>query len=176
MTVFDNQEDRMAGKKYALLVLGALLIMNGCGPKPVVGTGKEVVISINDYKITRDEFENEFKASADGAIDTPESRQNFLNALIDRKLILQYAQKKGFDKERFFLETIEKFWEQSLLKITLDKKMLDIASKNLAASWEVQRAENAKKMNEWMIELRKGARITVHGSALENAAGPKGGR
>ena len=166
----------MAFKKVTLGVLAVFLFVSGCGPKPGAGTGNEVVVSINDYKITRDEFENEFKDSVYGVTDTAEARQNFLSALIDRKLLLQYAQKEGFDKETSFLQTIERFWEQSLLKIVLDKKMLEIASKNVAVGWEIQRAENAKKMNDWMIELRKGVRITVNGSVLKTAAGPKGGR
>ena len=69
-------------------------------------------------------YPKEFKDSVYGVIDTAESRQNFLSALIDRKLLLQYAQKEGFDKETSFLQTIERFWEQSLLKIVLDKKMI----------------------------------------------------
>ena len=166
----------MAFKKVTLGVLVAFLFVNGCGPKPGVGTGQEVAVSINDYKITRGEFEREFKNSVYGLTNTAESRQNFLNTLIDRQLLLQYAQKEGFDKERAFLDTIERFWEQSLLKIVLDKKMLEIASKNLATGWEIQRAEDAKQMNNWMSELRKGARIKVNEDALKNAAGPKGGR
>jgi SurA N-terminal domain len=166
----------MAFKKMILGMLVAFMFVSGCGPRSGTGTGGEVVISINDYKITRAEFESEFKDSAYGAVDTPESRQNFLNALIDRKLILQYAQKEGLDKETTFLKTIEKFWEQSLLKIVLDRKMLEMASRNVAGGWEVQRAEDAKKMNDWMSELRTGARITVNEGALKNAAGPKGGR
>jgi len=166
----------MAFKKVMWGVLAAFLFVSGCGPKPGAVPGGEVVVSINDYKITRGEFESEFKDSPYGTVDTPESRQNFLNALIDRKLILQYAQREGFDKERPFLEAIEKFWEQSLLKIVLDKKMLEMTARNVAAGWEAQRAEDAKEMNDWMSTLRKGARITIHEGALKNAAGPKGGR
>jgi hypothetical protein len=166
----------MAAKKSTLLVFAVFLLMSGCGPKPGAGTGGEVVVSINDYKITRGEFESEFKNSPYGTVDTPESRKNFLNALIDRKLILQYAQKEGYDKETTFLKTIEKFWEQSLLKIVLDKKMLEIAARNVSAGWEAQRAEGAKEMDDWMGTLRKKARITVNEGVLKNAAGPKGGR
>jgi hypothetical protein len=166
----------MAFRKMILGVMVAFLFVSGCGPKPGAGKGQEVVVSINDYKITRGEFESEFKNSPYGAVNTPESRQNFLNALIDRKLILQYAQKEGLDKETTFLKAIERFWEQSLIKIVLDKKMLDIAARNVGANWEAQRAAGAKEMNDWMSTLRKGARITVHEGALKNAAGPKGGR
>lgn len=165
----------MAGTRFAFFLLAAFLFVSGCGPKPGAGTDKDVVVSINDYKVTRGEFESEFKDSAYGAVDTPESRRTFLSALIDRKLILQYAQKEGFDKETHFLKAIEKFWEQSLLKVVLDKKTIEIASQTVGADWETQRAEETKKMNDWMSGLRRGSRITVDGSAMKNAAGKEGG-
>ncbi len=166
----------MAFKKATLGVLVAFLFMSGCGPEPSADTNEDLVVSVNDYQITRDEFESEFKNSAYGAVNTLESRQNFLNALIDRKLILQYAQKEGFDKERNFLKSIEKFWEQSLLKIALDKKTIEIKSKITAIGWDAQRLEESKKMNDWMSELRRKARFTINDSALEDAAGKRGGR
>ena len=166
----------MACRKVLLGVLVAFLFVSGCGPKPGTRTDKDWVVSINDYQISRAEFESEFKDSAYGAVDTPESRRNFLNALIDRKLILQYAQKEGFDKEKPFLKAIEKFWEQSLLKVVLDRKTIEIASKTSAAGWEAQRAEETKKMNVWVGELRKRARITISDGALKHVVVQEGSR
>ena len=166
----------MTFNRAVLGVFVAFLFVSGCSLKPDAGTDTELVVSINDYKITRDEFETEFKDSVYDAVDTPESRQNFLNALIDRKLILQYAQKEGFDKEKPFLKSIEKFWEQSLLKVVLDRKTIEIASQTPAAGWEAQRVAETKKMNDWMGELRKRARITVSDGALKHVVVQEGSR
>lgn len=166
----------MISKKSQFFFLMAALFLSGCGQCPIANVDQDAVVTINDYSISRGEFENEFKASTYGEVDTPESRQNFLNTLIDRKLILQYAQKEGLDKEANFLKTIEKFWEQSLLKVALDKKTKEIESKITASDWQVKRAEEAKAMSNWMSELRQKARITLKDSASGNPAGQEGSR
>jgi len=165
----------MFGKRLFLLA-AALMLLSGCSP--VSSKDKDsaiaIAVSVNNYYITYDEFEKEFKDSAFGKTDTPESRKDFLDSLIDRKLILQYAQKEGFDKEKNFLKTIEKFWEQSLLKIAVDKKTREIESRISAAGWEAKRAEETKMLSDWMNELRKRARITAKDDVLKNAADKDG--
>ena len=156
-----------------LSLLFVMLLLSGCSRAPAQ---KDILARVNNYEITRSEFEDEFKASPYGKIDTPESRKEFLNALIDRKLILQYAQQKDYDKEKGFLKLIEKFWEQSLLKIALDKKTGEIEFKISSSGWEAKRTEETKMMSDWMKELRKNAYITIKGDDLNNAAGKDGGR
>lgn len=154
----------------------AILSAGGCGPgssKPA--SNEDAVVTVNNYTITREEFENEFRDSSYGRTDTPEARQNFLNTLIDRKLILQYAQGEGLDKEKSFLKSIEKFWEQSLLKIALQRKSEEIEAKAVAGDWDARRAAQAAMMNEWMSGLRKAARITVRDAALKADAAANGG-
>ena len=166
----------MVAKRCALFLLAVFLFASGCGQKPDTHAGGDAVVTVNNYSIMRDEFESEFKASSYGQIDTPASRQNFLNTLIDRKLILQYAQVEGLDKEKNFLKSIEKFWEQSLLKIALDKKTKEIEAKIIAADWAAKRTAEAKMMSDWMNELRQKARITLQGSVSNNPAGQERSR
>lgn len=166
----------MAVKWCALFLSVVFLFATGCGPKSSVGADKDAVVTVNNYNISRDEFESEFKASPYGETDTPESRRNFANTLVDRKLILQYAQKTGLDKEETFLKTIERFWEQSLLKVALDRKTREIEAKITAPDWASKRTEEAKMMSEWMNELRQGARITIQDDVLTNTAGQEGSR
>ena len=150
-----------------------MLLLTGCSRSPAQ---KDILAKVNNYEITRSKFEDEFKASPYGKTDTPESRKEFLNTLIGRKLILQYAQQKDYDKEKGFLKLIEKFWEQSLLKVALDKKTNEIESKISSSGWDAKRAEETKMMSDWMNELRKNAHIIIKDGALNNAAGKDGGR
>lgn len=166
----------MAVKRCTFFLGMVFLLASGCGQNPGANADKDIVVTVNNYSITRDEFESEFKASAYGETDTPGSRQDFLNTLIDRKLILQYAQKEGLDKEMNFLKSIEKFWEQSLLKAALDRKTREIESKITAPDWTARRAEEAKQMSDWMSELRQKARITLKDSVSENLAGQERSR
>ena len=158
----------MAGKGCAFLLLMAFLLAGGCGKNPDASADKNIVVTVNGYSISRDEFEDEFKASSYGQIDTPESRRNFANTLVDRKLMLQYAQKEGLDKEKNFLKTIEKFWEQSLLKIALDQKTREVQATITAAGWQAKRAEEALRMSEWMGELRRNASVTQNAGISGN--------
>jgi len=161
---------------FILFNLSIIIILSGCCPSSPSREDKETIVSVNNYCITRSEFESEFKTSPYGKIDTPESRKEFLNTLIDRKLILQYAQKEGLDKEANFLKSIEKFWEQSLLKVALDKKTKEIEAKLSASDWEAKRNEETKMVNDWMDDLRKQAHITIKDGILGNAADKNGGR
>jgi hypothetical protein len=51
---------------------------------------------------------------------------DYLNNLINQKLILQDAQRQNLDKKTDFLKSIERFWEQSLLTVALSNKVREI--------------------------------------------------
>jgi hypothetical protein len=173
--------------KNLILVFMIPVFLVGCCPynKP-----KGAAIKINNYEITKAEFEQEFKDSSFGQVDTLESRKEFLDNLINRKLILQNAQANGLDKGKDFLKMIERFWEQSLLKLALDRKSKEIAGvsivsdkeiegayKNLLKEgktdkpyeqmsqqikWGLTKVKESQMMNQWLMQLRKGANIQVN--------------
>lgn len=178
-------------KKYKFLLLAAILTL-GCSG--LDKEKKEILVKINNYEITKQEFEQEFKDSIYSRSDTPESRKEFLNTLINRKLILQDAQNKGLDKDKNFLKMIERFWEQSLLKLALDKKSKEIAGSALVndktieevynkmvqegktdksydqmyqqIKWEITKLKEAQAMNDWIAELHKRADIKINEDAI----------
>jgi|YelNatPaOPRAMG01_1025707.scaffolds.fasta_scaffold135026_2 peptidyl-prolyl cis-trans isomerase C len=173
-------------KKIVLFLL-IFIIFYGCGSKQ---KQKNIVALVNNYEITLEEFEEEFKNSIYGQQDTPEVRQQFLDNLINRKLILQDAQRKGLDKDKEFLKMIERFWEQSLLKLALDKKSKEIAGSTLVSDkkirevydrmisegktdksyeqmyhqikWEITKLKETQLMNKWLEDLRKEAKIKIN--------------
>jgi hypothetical protein len=180
-------------KRYPIYLFISLLVIS-CARKPF--PEKAVLVKINDYEITKAEFEKEFKASGFGRLDDVASRRAFLDNLINRKLILQDAQKQGLDKDTDFLKLIEKFWEQSLLKLALDRKTRQIA-KSLAMGeeevrqayekmaqegkadkpWEdmrsqiaqeISKAKEAQEMDRWIEGLRRDAQIKIDDSLLNN--------
>lgn len=176
-------------KRYFILLLALLVI--GCSRQ----NNKVIVAKINNYEISKEEFEGEFKESAFARFDTLESRKDFLNNLINRKLIMQDAQSKGLDKDKSFLKMIERFWEQSLLKLALDKKSKEIAGAVVIddriikqaydkmikdgvtdvpydqaynrIKWELMRARQSQIMDNWVTQLRQTANIKVNYGLLE---------
>lgn len=174
-------------KKY--IVLFSVLILGlGCGRAPQEG---RILAKINNYQITQEEFEAEFKNSSYAREDTLESRKEFLDMLIGRKLILQDAQSKGLDKDKDFLKMIERFWEQSLLKRVLEIKSKEVSG-NLKVSEEklkdayqkmsqegktdktyeqargdIIKLKEAQAVSDWMEGLRKNAKISVDEGLLK---------
>jgi len=177
---------------FLCTVIFLCLAFWGCGqPKPE----KQLLAAINDYRISKERFESEFKESVFGQEDTPEAKREFLNILIDRKVILQDAQQKGLDKEQGFLRLIQKFWEQSLLKIALDKKSreisgtLAVSEEEIKASYdalvrdkkigkpydearervrrELLMSKESRAINDWVLQLRNNAQIKIHEESLQ---------
>ncbi|MFC1674689.1 hypothetical protein ACFL1K_02175 [Candidatus Omnitrophota bacterium] len=141
--------------KKSLMILCLIFFVLGCGKKPARGPQDRILAKINNYEISLGQFEDEFRQSSYSMANTLAARKEFLDILIIRKLILQDAQSKGLDKDPDFLKMIERFWEHSLLKLTLDQKSDQISGKKLG------RKKEAKLLQEWEENLRKKACIIV---------------
>lgn len=172
-------------KYYLLLTIILSVAVGGCGP----GAPKELVAKVNNYEITREKFEEEFKDSVYGQADSKESRKAFLDNLINQKLILQDAEGQGYDKEQGFLRMIERFWEQSLLTVALEKKTKEIQRSVAVSDNEIRKLYDAlvkegktdkpfevvrtqmqgeltkmrrtQALNDWIVQLRKKAQIQI---------------
>lgn len=102
--------------KAWMLVLVAAVGMAGCQGKPATD---KVVASVNNYEISQGEFEERFQEHNRGKSDTLEGRKEYLNNLIQQKLILQNAEARGLDRGANFLKLIERFWEASLTRLAI---------------------------------------------------------
>jgi len=142
--------------KNKMIILCAAIFIAGCScPLP---KDSKVLAKVNNYEITQQEFEEQFRESPYAKDNTLEARKEFLKVLIGRKLILQDAQAKGLDKEQEFLKMIERFWEQSLLKLALQTKSMEIAN---SAQVKNNKESQDRMMNDWMSGLEKKANISV---------------
>ncbi len=163
----------------------SVLVAAGCGRSP--GGKSPVVARVNDYVITADEFREEFLASPYAQQQDAGAQEEFLRVLIERKLILQDAESRGFDREPGFLKAVERFWEQTLLKVATERKEKEFTAavapevlreryERLRAegktdrpfeevkerlAWEAENARRSQLMNEWIEQLRSRARIEV---------------
>lgn len=179
----------MASRAVALFLF---LLIFGCHGRP---QEKPILLKVNNYELTLEEFEEEYRSSMFFTADNREARKDFLENLINQKLILQDAQSEGLDKEEKFLKTIQRFWEQSLLKTALDKKAKGISGSvsidenivreaydNMVRSgktdkpfegareqikWELLRLKETQLMNDWVEQLRKNAQIKINYDLLK---------
>jgi hypothetical protein len=158
---------------------------------------EEVVAKVNNYQIYLSEFEEGFAASPYAArTDKLLARQEYLSSMVDRKLILQDAQKKNIDKEKEFLKSIERFWEQSLLTVAVGNKTVELSKAVKVREqdvrkiydemvrdgittkayeeiysqikWQAQKQVEAAKLNEWIDGLRKGSTVQINEDLLKS--------
>ena len=111
----------------ALFILITIFLASGCSGKK----GHErVVASINNYNMTIEDFNYESKEilNLERVLDSmPATREEMLDALITKEILVQEAVKENLDKEKEFMKAIELYWEQTLLKNMLSRKSEEIA-------------------------------------------------
>jgi len=112
----------LMNRMLAITLLFFLIFLNfSCSPK------EKSAISIGDIRITAQEFQKASDRFAYQRTLTKEARKEFLEVFINRKLILREAENEGLDKDPQFLESVQAFWAQSLLKLILDKKIEELS-------------------------------------------------
>lgn len=88
---------------------------------------QKAALIINDRVVSEAEFEKLYASR----LPYYKKRDEFIDGLITRELLIQEARKAGIDKEEAFRRSIKNFYEQSLTKVLLDRKF---ASLQLAVS------------------------------------------
>jgi len=114
---------------WLFVFIGALIFQAGCAKKPLC---EKVVAEVNGYSMTVDDFNYESKEiMRTGKLlgDIPSTKEDILEALITKEVLLQEAHEKGMDRQKDFMKTIELYWEQTLLKNLLTEKSKEILKK-----------------------------------------------
>jgi len=106
------------------LTVFPFLILSGCGNRGSADRDK-VIAYVNKEPIYASELKRSIalKTRQDPMFKvTPETRNDHLDMLIERKLIIQEAIDKGLASEDKFVNTIKTFWEQTLIRDFIDSK------------------------------------------------------
>jgi len=91
--------------------------------------GNRVVAQINDFQLKRGEFQEKLVREmeySNAYKTTPEAKNEFLQTIIKKELLIQEAKKKGLDKNKEFISAIERYWEATLIKLLLEEKNKEI--------------------------------------------------
>src|SRR6059036_1276227 len=94
-----------------------IAVISACSDKP--DASSKALAIINGKEITTSEFDLRWSQIPDYARKTfagPTGRRKFLEELINHELLLQEAKNRGFDRDRAFLERVERFKERSILE------------------------------------------------------------
>ncbi len=122
-----------------VVFLALFVLVSFCGGKP--GEEKKPIAKVNDFVIVDDSFRQELAASA-YLRDSPglsyEDKKKFLEAQIRKKLLIREATELGLDREEEFRQTIERYWEQTLIKTLLQQKSRDLEKDIIVTQEEIE--------------------------------------
>lgn len=149
-----------------------IFLLYGCGEKKPASGNDKVVVRINRYEMTTGEFKDEAKLAMPARYvtgDAEKAKEEFLDEIITKQVLLQEAQRENFDKNKEFRKEIERYWEQALLKLLIKEKMREL-SKQLIVR-EGKKEDQHKKIQEaldrWIKDLRRRANIKIYKDNLK---------
>ena len=122
-----------------VVFLALFVLVSFCGGKP--GEEEKPIAKVNDFVIVDGSFRQELAASA-YLRDSPglsyEDKKKFLDAQIRKELLIREATELGLDREEEFRQTIERYWEQTLIKTLLQKKSRDLDKDIIVTQEEIE--------------------------------------
>ena len=111
--------------RYIYYIIAIFLVLSaivGIELRSKRSTVKDAALVINKKVISVEEF-NRLRAACQSG---REDRNGFINSLITKELLIQESQREGIDKEESFRQSIQDFYEQSLIKLLMDRKFASL--------------------------------------------------
>lgn len=126
---------------FILIALSALIYFKLVSDEKPVGKS---ALEINERVVTVEEFESLYS----GQKAYP--KEDFINSIITKELLIQEARRMGIDREEPFRKSIKNFYEQSLIKILVDRKFK-----------AMETAVEEKELDEFVSLMGKRLRMTM---------------
>ncbi|OQY52994.1 MAG: hypothetical protein B6230_01505 [Desulfobacteraceae bacterium 4572_89] len=134
--------------KYLYYIAGILVVFSILAAYGLMGTRVKISkpsIVVNDRIITEFEFK-EMLVSKPYYM----TKDQYIDSIITRQLLIQEAVSQEINKEESFRKSIESFYEQSLIKILLDRK-----SDSLAVDVTDREMEKYQKFSQSRVYVSK---------------------
>ncbi|MFH1778673.1 MAG: hypothetical protein ABH847_01390 [Candidatus Omnitrophota bacterium] len=148
---------------YLIFIVFLIVTLDGCTR---VKSDKEVLVTIDNYSLYKEDFLSEARLYPPSYREKL-TKEQILDDLIQKKLLLLEAQRQGLDKDPTFMKMVERFWEQSLLRSLLEKKSKEILSSMQKVPEEERSQKATQIMQQWIDSLKKKAKIKINKDALE---------
>ncbi|MFC1523442.1 SurA N-terminal domain-containing protein [Thermodesulfobacteriota bacterium] len=84
---------------------------------------EKIALTVNDREITQREFDRQYSQAQNNQPD----RESFIKSVITREVLLQHAQQLGMDKEESFRLSLQNYYEQTLIKELIERKIATLA-------------------------------------------------
>ena len=160
-----------------MVFLALFVLLSSCGGKQSE-EGKPIA-KVNDFIIAEDSFRRELAASAyfhniPGLSN--DDKKSFLDNQIRKELLIQEATQLGLERAEEFRQTIERYWEQTLISTLLEQKSIDLEKGIIVTREEIENRYRAlaqvkpdlAPLEELAPEIEKEIREQKKTKALES--------
>ena len=123
---------------YILILAGIVASTCACGDRGA-SSGKPIA-RVNDYTISEEVFREALSnyASLNEIVGLSlEDKQRILDQEIRKELLIQAAIKQGLDKEPEFRQTIERYWEQTLIASLIKRQCGEVGNRVIVTEEEI---------------------------------------
>ena len=135
--------------KYIYYIIVIMVIFSAVVGYGLFKTKVEIskpALIINDRIITKDEYKELLAAKP---IFMPEGK--YIDSLIMKQILIQEAIKENINKEESFRKSVQNFYEQSLIKILLDRKQKALEAG--VTDQELSKYENLMHMKVYITKV-----------------------
>ncbi len=185
-------------KNGLILIFIAVLMVSLFSCVEDVESDGKVLAKINDFELTAGEFQRQLADEMD--LDrnfklTKESREEYLDVLIRKELLIQEAVKLNLDRKEKFIQAIERYWESMLIRDLMEIEGKKISRRALVPREEIEEYYNkmsgeekvpplpeieeeiirelkekkkTRMMKQWVNGLKEKAEISVDREVFEN--------
>ena len=126
--------------RLPVFILAVSLSLSACAKSKALD--KDVVAYVNKDPIYKSDLKRDIalRAKFDPAFNlTPETESEQLDAMIDRKIIVQYAMEKGLARDERFVSTIRTIWEHTLIRDFIEYKKRQLADYLFATDEDIKK-------------------------------------
>lgn len=114
------------------------LLLFGC-EQEAINKDKEL-LRINNCSISKDEVAAKLKYESDLNSNfylVPGCKKEFLNDLIQSQLLIQEAKRQKIDEREVFRQTIQRYWESTLIRDLLEEKGRQFRNASVVTEQEI---------------------------------------
>jgi uncharacterized protein YdiU (UPF0061 family) len=156
-------------KYRRLYVIGMLvLLMIACTREP--SKEKDVLATVNDFKMTLGEFQRLLASDMKNDPElkmTDQVKSSYLNDIIQKEILIQEAKRLKLDQREKFIQTIERYWESTLIRDLIEKKGQELAQRAVVTQEEIQQRYNEMKAKDPKIAPLPDMATTIAGRLKE---------
>ena len=133
-------------QSFPLLIIILGLVLAGCNGTPA--EKEKPLLKVNAYSIAGEEVDSRLKYETElnsNFYVSEDTRAEFISNLIQSQLLIQEAKKEKLDQREMFRQTIQRYWESTLIRDLLAEKGAQLRKTTVVSKEEVEAYYNANK-------------------------------